>query len=140
MNEPYYLGVTTLYGATILVTILCAAIGRSKWQPQQRRLAKLCRAFGLAVAIVGFFGTASGLLIAISIRTATYITESDRALVFNRGLAGAGYNFLFSFAISLTAFLVARRSSRQHGRATPGTVQAEAPQGMEGAAEVDFEK
>jgi hypothetical protein len=113
MNEPYHLFVLALFTATILVTIVCASIGRSTLQPKQRRLAQLCRALGVAVAIVEFVGTVAGLIIALSAATTTVLRESDRALVLNNGLVGAGYNFLLSFVIALPALLVARRSLRQ---------------------------
>lgn len=112
MSELYLLFVVALLAATVLVTIVCAGIGHSRFQAKQRSLAKICRGLGIAVAGVGTLGTVSGMILTVAATAAPGLTESDRTRMWSNGLAEASYNVLLALVVAIPALLVARRSLR----------------------------
>jgi len=112
MNEPYLLFVVALFGATVVATIACAGLGRSRLAARQRALAKVCRGLGIAVAGIGILGTLSGIILTLGATAAPGLTESDRTRMWSNGLVEAGYSFLLAAVVAMPALLVARRSLR----------------------------
>jgi len=111
-SEPYLLFVVALFAATVLTTIACVIVGRSRLESKQRALAKVCRALGIAVVVVGSLGTASGIILTVAATAAPGLTESDRTRMWSNGLVEASYNVLLALAVATPALLIARRSLR----------------------------
>jgi hypothetical protein len=85
MSELYLLFVVALYAATVVATLACASVGRSRPEAKERRLAKVCRGLGIAVAATGVVGAVSGMVLS---------------------------NVLLALVVAIPALLVARRSLR----------------------------
>lgn len=111
MSEAYLLFVVALLMATVLVTIVCASIGRTN-HAKHRGLAKLCRGLGLAVLAVAILVAGSGIMLTVAASSAPGLTESDRTRICRNSLTEALHNTFVALIVAIPALFVARRSLR----------------------------
>ena len=112
MTEPYLVFHVALLATTILITIASAIGGRSR-PANVRRLAKVCRGLGIAVAVLGAIGTVSGLVLTAGATAAPGLADADRSRMWTNGLAESGYNALLAAVVAIPALLIARRALRR---------------------------
>jgi len=113
MNELFLILTVALFGATVLITILCAGTGYSLSPTKRRRIAKLCRALGLAVFGVGLVGVIACIILSVGATAAPGLSEADRVRMLSNGLAEAARDAVLSLIFGIPALLVARRALRE---------------------------